>query len=57
MFFGVRIGDFHYGRRATSIEFASKMVIKAALKGMRIAEISTVLHRDDRSRPPHLPSS
>ena len=69
MFFRVRIGDFHCGLRglrrlayermslqATGMEFASEMVIKAALKGMNVVEIPTVLHRDGRSRPPHLRS-
>jgi hypothetical protein len=69
MFFGVQIGDFHCGLRglrrtayermslqATGMEFASEMVIKAALKGMKVVEIPTVLHRDGRSRPPHLRS-
>ena len=36
------------------MEFASEMVIKAQLKGMKIAEVPTVLSRDGRSRPPHL---
>ena len=30
------------------------MVIKAALKGMRITEVAVVLRRDGRSHPPHL---
>jgi hypothetical protein len=38
------------------MEFASEMVIKAALQGMRIAEVPTVLHRDGRRRRPHLRS-
>ncbi len=69
IFFRVKIGDFHCGLRAfrkdayqqmelrtTGMEFASEMVIKAALKGMRITELPTILHRDGRSRPPHLRS-
>ena len=36
------------------MEFASEMVIKAQLKGMRIAEVPAVLSPDGRSRPPHL---
>jgi hypothetical protein len=40
--------------RATGMEFASEMVIKAALKGMRITEVAVVLRPDGRSRPPHL---
>jgi len=69
IFFRVKIGDFHCGLRAfrkdayqqmelrtTGMEFASEMVIKAALKGMRITELPTILRRDGRSRPPHLRS-
>ena len=59
--------DFHCGLRAfsraaylrmdlrtTGMEFASEMVIKATLLGMRISEVPTVLRKDGRSRPPHL---
>lgn len=59
--------DFHCGLRAfrkdafirmdlrtTGMEFASEMVIKANLFGMRIAEVPTTLSKDGRSRPPHL---
>lgn len=59
--------DFHCGLRAftkdaflrmdlrtTGMEFASEMVIKATLFGMRIAEVPTTLSKDGRSRPPHL---
>lgn len=61
--------DFHCGLRALSkqafeamrlttsgMEFASEMVIKASLQGMRIAEVPITLHKDGRSRPPHLRS-
>ncbi len=67
--FRVGIGDFHCGLRAirkdaydglklrtTGMEFASEMVVKAALNHLRIAEVPTVLHKDGRSRPPHLRS-
>ena len=67
LFFGSAVGDFHCGLRAFSrtaydrmalqtagMEFASEMVISATLKGMRIAEVPITLHRDGRSRPPHL---
>jgi len=67
IFFHAPVGDTHcglraftkdaYGRmrlRATGMEFASEMVIKASLKGMRITEVPVVLHPDGRSRPPHL---
>jgi hypothetical protein len=40
--------------RATGMEFASEMVIKASLKKMRIAEVPVTLRPDGRSRPPHL---
>ena len=40
--------------RTTGMEFASEMVIKANLLGMKIAEVPTTLSRDGRSRPPHL---
>jgi glycosyltransferase involved in cell wall biosynthesis len=59
--------DFHCGIRAfslaafrqmdlrtTGMEFASEMVIKSTLMGLRIAEVPTTLDPDGRSRPPHL---
>ncbi len=62
-------GDFHCGLRGfsktaaermdlrtTGMEFASEMVVKATLFGMRIAEVPTTLAPDGRSRPPHLRS-
>jgi hypothetical protein len=67
--FGARVSDAHCGMRAftkdayrrmalqtTGMEFASEMIIKAALGNLRIAEIPITLHRDGRSRPPHLRS-
>jgi glycosyltransferase involved in cell wall biosynthesis len=67
LFFRSPVGDFHCGirgfsksafealdLRTTGMEFASEMVIKAQLKGLRIAEVPTVLSPDGRSRPPHL---
>ena len=63
------IGDFHCGMRAftreafermhlrtTGMEFATEMLANAAHQHLRIAEIPVVLHRDKRSRPPHLRS-
>lgn len=38
------------------MEFASEMVIKATLHGLRITEIPTTLRPDGRSRPSHLRS-
>jgi glycosyltransferase involved in cell wall biosynthesis len=65
--FRARIGDAHCGIRALTrrcfddlrltgrgMEFASEMVIKAALKGCRIAEVPATLSPDLRNRPPHL---
>jgi glycosyltransferase involved in cell wall biosynthesis len=67
VFFHAPVGDTHCGLRAfkkdayekmrlrsTGMEFASEMVIKATLKGMRITEVAVVLRPDGRSRPPHL---
>lgn len=67
LFFRVPIGDFHCGLRGfrrdsilrlglvtPGMEFASEMVAKAALAGLRIAEVPTDLRPDGRSRPPHL---
>ena len=69
LFFGSPSGDFHCGLRgfdrdailaldlqAPGMEFASEMVVKATLARLRIAEVPTVLHKDGRSRPPHLRS-
>lgn len=38
------------------MEFASEMVIKSTLLGLRVTEVPTVLHKDGRSHPPHLRS-
>jgi hypothetical protein len=35
------------------MQFASEMVVKATVFGLRIAETPTLLHPDARSRPPH----
>jgi hypothetical protein len=40
--------------RTTGMEFASEMVIKAAKARLRTVEIPITLHRDKRSRKPHL---
>ena len=66
-FFRSHIGDFHCGLRgfkreavqrlqlkAEGMEFASEMVAKATLHGLRIAEVPIVLMPDGRSRRPHL---
>jgi glycosyltransferase involved in cell wall biosynthesis len=67
LFFKSPCGDFHCGLRGfrkgaydrmnlrtTGMEFASEMVVKATLFGLQIAEVSTTLSPDGRSRPPHL---
>lgn len=67
LLFRTGAGDAHCGLRALTkacyerlrltgagMEFASEMVIKASLKGERIAETPIVLHPDLRDRPPHL---
>ena len=42
--------------RTTGMEFASEMVVKATLLGLRVTEVPTRLKPDGRSRPPHLRS-
>lgn len=67
LFFGVRVRDFHCGLRGfrrsaitnlglstQGMEFASEMVVKAALARLRITEVPTTLAPDGRNRPPHL---
>lgn len=67
LFFGSDVGDFHAGLRGfrrssmlaldlrtTGMEFASEMVVKSSLRGLRIAEVPVTLAPDKRDRPPHL---
>jgi glycosyltransferase involved in cell wall biosynthesis len=67
LFFQTPLGDFHCGirgfskeafrrmeLRTTGMEFASEMVIKATLLGMKVHQVPTRLRPDGRSRPPHL---
>jgi glycosyltransferase involved in cell wall biosynthesis len=67
LFFKSSVGDFHCGLRAfrkaaidrlelqsLGMEFASEMIVKATLFGLRVAEVPTVLSPDGRHRPPHL---
>src|SRR5208283_2860256 len=67
LFFKCPARDFHCGLRGftraafekmdlqtTGMEFASEMVIKATLKRLKITEVPITLHKDGRSRPPHL---
>jgi hypothetical protein len=43
------------GQRCTGMEFATEMVIKAALARARMSEVPVTLHRDGRvAHPPHL---
>jgi hypothetical protein len=66
-FFDIPVGDFHCGLRAFNreriqelgcsapgMEFASEMVVKAAIEKLDIREVPTTLQPDGRSRPPHL---
>ncbi len=67
LFFGAGVSDAHCGLRAltkdcferlgltgSGMEFASEMIIKAALKDFVIAEAPATLSPDIRDRPPHL---
>ena len=67
LFFGSPVGDFHAGMRGfrrdaildldlrtTGMEFASEMIVRASLGGLRITEVPTTLSPDKRGRPPHL---
>jgi glycosyltransferase involved in cell wall biosynthesis len=67
LLFCSEVRDFHCGLRGFSkaafesmdlrtmgMEFASEMVIKAHIHGLRITEVPTTLSPDGRSRPPHL---
>jgi hypothetical protein len=67
LFFRTPSADFHCGLRGfdrrqilglglvmPGMEFASEMVVKAAVRGLRTAEVPIVLSPDGRGRPPHL---
>jgi len=69
LFFRAPVSDFHCGLRAftraayermdlrtTGMEFASEMVVKATLCGMRIAEVPITLRQDGREGASHLRS-
>lgn len=47
-----RIMDLHL--RTTGMEYASEMIVQAALHGYKICEVPTVLRVDGRSSAPHL---
>ena len=66
-FFKIPVHDFHCGMRGlrreavlaldlrtTGMEYASEMVVHAALARLAIVEVPTTLRKDGRSRPPHL---
>jgi len=65
--FKINISDFHCGMRAfrkdkilalnlvtTGMEWASEMIIKAKLAGLKITEVPITYYKAGRSRPPHL---
>jgi glycosyltransferase involved in cell wall biosynthesis len=67
LFYRSGVGDAHSGLRAfrreaaldlglttPGMEFASELVVKAALKGLSMTERPITLHRDGRDRKPHL---
>jgi glycosyltransferase involved in cell wall biosynthesis len=69
LLFRAPVRDFHCGLRGfdrasvqsldlrtKGMEFASELVVKAALARWRIAEVPTTLAPDGRGRPPHLRS-
>jgi len=65
--FGITLSDFHCGLRGFStasfreldlrcdgMEFASEIIVKAALAGHRMEECAATLYPDGRGRPSHL---
>jgi len=65
--FGLSLGDFHCGIRAfrreailklglqgLGMEYATEMIVRAGLTGLRIGEVPVVLRRDRRGRSSHL---
>jgi glycosyltransferase involved in cell wall biosynthesis len=69
LLFRAGVGDFHCGLRGfdreavrsldlrtRGMEFASELIVKAALAGWRIAEVPTALRPDGRAGPSHLRS-
>jgi hypothetical protein len=66
-FFGSHVHDFHCGLRgfqreailglalqSTGMEFASEMVVKATLAGLKVVDVPTTLSPDGRSGRPHI---
>jgi glycosyltransferase involved in cell wall biosynthesis len=69
LFFHSACGDFHCGLRgfersavlrldlqSRGMEFASELVVKATIQGLKISEVPTILSPDGRSRRPYLRS-
>jgi len=67
LFFGTRLSDYHCGLRGfdrktilsldlqtTGMEFASEMIIRAALSGLSMAEVPITYYPDQRGRSSHL---
>lgn len=67
IFFKSKVGDFHCGLRGfrrdkvqhldlqcDGMEFASEMIVKAAINNLKITEVPIHLYPDGRSRPSHL---
>lgn len=67
LLFRINISDFHCGMRAfrkdrilalnlvtTGMEWASEMLIKAKLSGLKTTEVPVTLYKDGRDRAPHL---
>ncbi|MDD2324599.1 MAG: glycosyltransferase family 2 protein [Alphaproteobacteria bacterium] len=67
LFFRIPLGDFHCGLRGFSreavlslglrtvgMEYASEMIVRASLMGLRMEEVSVTLSPDGRDRSPHL---
>lgn len=65
--FKIDLSDFHCGMRAfrkdkivnldlvtTGMEWASEMIIKSKLTGLKMTEVPITLYKDGRNRPPHL---
>ncbi len=65
--FGTKISDCNSGMRcierdlvlslglsSPGMEFASELIVKAAIAGVPIVEVPITLHPDKRGRPPHL---
>jgi len=67
LFFRIPLNDFHCGLRGfdraallkldlvtTGMEYASEMIVRAALHDLRMTEVPVTLSPDGRGRPPHL---